>query len=180
MTLVNLIYLGIITDRIPVLPPFTPSHINIGASHRVPPIDFGNIFDVPRLAKLLDKPILEWRDVKDEESDDWDSLGCWNIWEAVQDEQRFPRPSEAPDSLALDISYTSMPKDIKLYPGEVHDFHTTFWNLAKFAYPDTRAPRMGVTKPSPYMEVILPPDEDMLCFDYMYYVCASTVSGFDC
>lgn len=177
MTFVNLIYLGIITDRIPVLAPFTPSHINMGAKNPVPPIDFGDVFDVPRLAKLLNWPVLEWRDIKDEQSNEWDGLGCWNVWEAVQDEEHHPRGSIAPEVLGLDLSYTHMPKDIKLLAPEIHDFHTTFWNLAKFAYPDTRASRIGETKTSEVLGLTLPPDEDMLCFDYLYYVCASTVSS---
>jgi hypothetical protein len=86
-----LIYLGLITDRIPVLPVFTPSHI--GGDK--PPIAFGDVFDVPRLSKLLGKPVIEWRDVKDPKSDQVDDLGCWSVWASVQGDPN-PRDSQVP------------------------------------------------------------------------------------
>lgn len=97
MTYGNLIYLALITDRIPILPMFTPSHIGGG----VPPIAFGEVFDVPRLRKLLGKPVLEWREVKDERSDVMDELGCWNLWQAVQYRESYPRPSIVPQHLKI-------------------------------------------------------------------------------
>ncbi len=78
-----------ITDRVPVIPMFTPSHI--GGS--VPPIAFGDVFDVPRLRKALNKPIIEWRDVKDPASNQLDNLGCWNVWESSQFYEPHPRGS---------------------------------------------------------------------------------------
>lgn len=53
-------YLGLITDRVPIIAEFIPSHIG----GHVPPIPFGEVFDVPRLRKELGKPVLEWREVK--------------------------------------------------------------------------------------------------------------------
>ncbi|KZT30814.1 hypothetical protein NEOLEDRAFT_1174185 [Neolentinus lepideus HHB14362 ss-1] len=61
MTAANLIYLGLITDRTPIVPPFTPSHIG----GDVPPIPFGEVFNVSRLAQALGTPVLEWHDVKE-------------------------------------------------------------------------------------------------------------------
>lgn len=57
---INLIYLGLITDRVAIIPEFIPSHIG----GHVPPIPFGEVFDVPRLRNELGKPVLEWREVK--------------------------------------------------------------------------------------------------------------------
>ena len=93
----NLLYLALITDRIAILPMFTPSHIG----GHVPPLDFGHVFDVPRLRKELGKPVLEWHEVKDRHSQEVDELGCWNVWEAVQDREAYPRRSHVPDHLKL-------------------------------------------------------------------------------
>lgn len=114
----NLVYLGVITgqcqdtimysarslisisaERIPVMPMFTPSHIG----GHVPPIAFGDVFDMARLRAGLGKPVLEWRDVKDPKSDAVDDLGCWNVWEAVQYHEAFPRASAVTRHLSLGL-----------------------------------------------------------------------------
>ncbi|KAJ3916990.1 hypothetical protein F5877DRAFT_80388 [Lentinula edodes] len=172
MTYANMIYLGFITDRVPVVPMFTPSHVNIGAANPVRPIAFGDVFDVPLMRKLTGKAILEWREVKDAESEDVDEIGCWNIWESVQYREHAPRGSAAPDHLKLDISYTKTPPWIKLIPDFEHDSHTTFWSLARLAFPQALHEDLGTPLPSPLHGVSRPPDAQMMCYDYMYYVCA--------
>ena len=97
MTYGNLIYLGMITSRIPIIPMFTPSHIGGG----VPPIAFGDVFDVPRLRKALNRPILEWREVKAEHSDSVDVLGCWDTWQSLQYTEKAPRGSVVTGHLNL-------------------------------------------------------------------------------
>jgi len=175
MTYMNLVYLGLITDRIPVMPMFTPSHIG----GHVRPIPFGDVFDVPRLRRLLGKPVLEWREVKDPQSDSIDELGCWNVWEAVQVHEAFPRDSAVTRHLNLDISYTKLPDSIKLIPNFEHDQHVSFWALAPYAYPEERNASLVTPLPSPRHNVSLPPDEQMLCFDYLYYTCALKPFEFD-
>ena len=101
MTYTNLIYLGMITDRVPIIPMFTPSHIGVD----VPPIPFGEVFDVPRFVKESGVQILEWDEVKDPQSDVVDDLGCWNIWEAVQYNEHGPRGSSVPHLLNLGMSF---------------------------------------------------------------------------
>lgn len=96
----NLLYLALITDRIPIIPMFTPSHIG----DAVPPIDFGLVFDVPRLRKVLGTPILEWHEVKDRKSDSVDEIGCWNVWEASQNREDYPRRSHVPEHIKLGLS----------------------------------------------------------------------------
>jgi len=71
----NLVYLELITERVPIIPMFYPSHIGYDR----PPIAFGDVFDVVRMRKLIGKPIVEWRDVKDPTSEALDTLGCWNV-----------------------------------------------------------------------------------------------------
>ncbi|KAF7311040.1 hypothetical protein HMN09_00647500 [Mycena chlorophos] len=167
-TYINLIYLGLITDRIPVVPMFIPSHVG----GHVPPIPFGEVFDVPRLRNLLGTSVLEWRDVKDVASPEIDDIGCWNIWESVQYREAFPRRSRIPDDLNLDISYTKTPDWIKMIPNYEHDQHVSFWSIATLAFPRTREANLVPPRPSPKHNVSLPPDEHMLCYDYLYYVSA--------
>jgi hypothetical protein len=66
----NLIYLGLLTDRIPILSTFVPVHVG----GHVPPITFGEIFDLPRLRKELGWPILEWHDVNHEKRSVWQAV----------------------------------------------------------------------------------------------------------
>ncbi|KAF9041716.1 hypothetical protein BDZ89DRAFT_1060087 [Hymenopellis radicata] len=176
MTLINLIYLGIITERVPILPPFTPSHVlQDGPASELP---FGDVFDVPRMQKLMNTPILEWRDVKNRAIAGDDELGCWNVWEATQYNEPNPRRSSVPELLKLDISYTLAPSWIKLYPNYEHDQHTTFWALARLASPETREVSLVTPLPSPN-NVSLAPDEQLLCYDYLYYVCAQQPYEYD-
>ena len=80
-----------------MLPMFVPSHIG----GQVPPINFGEVFDVPRLARGIRRPVLEWHQVKNSSSRELDELGCWNTWEAVQQRDHFPRRSVVPNLLSL-------------------------------------------------------------------------------
>ncbi|KAG6837668.1 hypothetical protein H0H93_004944 [Arthromyces matolae] len=169
MTYINLIYLAVITDRIPIIPMFIPSHIG----PTVPPVDFGVVFDVPRLRKALNIPILEWHEVKDRNSEEVDDIGCWNTWEAVQKAEAFPRRSFVPELLKLDISYTKAPSWIKVIPYFEHDAHAFFWSLAALAFPETRAANLVPPLESPAHHALLPPDEQLLCYDYLYFVCAN-------
>ncbi|KAF9270633.1 hypothetical protein L218DRAFT_976349 [Marasmius fiardii PR-910] len=163
---IHLIYLALITDRVPIIPVFTPSHIGRG----VTPIAFGDVFDVPRLRKLLGKPVLEWRDVKDEKSIEVEELGCWSIWETAQTGATGPRGDRAPELLHLDISYTKTPDWIRYAPDVPSDPHVLFWSLARLGFPDSRQASLVPPHPSPMHQVSLPPDEHMLCYDFMYYV----------
>ncbi|KAJ7103376.1 hypothetical protein B0H15DRAFT_209997 [Mycena belliarum] len=168
MTYMNLIYLGLITERIPIIPEFIPSHIG----GHVPPIPFGEVFDVPRLRNALGVSVLEWRDVKQHNSTVLEPLGCWNTWEAVQGREKFPRRSRSINDLNLDISFTRAPDWIKIIPNFEHDQHAFFWALAALSYPTTREANLVTPLPSPKQNVSLPPDEHLLCYDYLYYVSA--------
>ncbi|KAJ3482439.1 hypothetical protein NLI96_g6980 [Meripilus lineatus] len=168
MTYANLIYLGKITDRIPVVGIFTPSHIG----GDVPPIAFSEVFDVPRFIKDSGINMVEWDEVKDPDSEVLDDLGCWNIWETVQYYEHFPRGSPIPDWVGLDLSYTRAPDWMKLIPNYEHDKCSTFWALARLAYPEDRQRALGTPTTSPQHHAVLDPDEHMVCYDYLYYACA--------
>lgn len=51
----------------------------------------------------MGKPILEWHEVKDENSQHYEPIGCWNTWEAVQYDEHFPRRSPVPDIVKLGL-----------------------------------------------------------------------------
>ncbi|KAI0652041.1 hypothetical protein C8Q79DRAFT_899165 [Trametes meyenii] len=175
MTYANLIYLGSLTDRVPVIGMFTPSHIG----GDVPPIPFGEVFDVPRFNDESGIQIVEWDEVKDPESQVVDDLGCWNVWEAVQYNEHHPRGSSVPDWLKLDISYTKAPNWVKLIPDYPHDMCSTFWSLARLSFPEERARNIGNPLASPVHNATLDPDDHMLCFDYLYYACAQQSTDFE-
>ncbi|PFH49812.1 hypothetical protein AMATHDRAFT_146793 [Amanita thiersii Skay4041] len=169
ITYMNLLYLATVTERIPVIGMFIPSHIGF----EVESIDFGKVFDVPRLSKALNIPVLEWHEVKDRNSTETDELGCWNVWEAVQDREHKPRPSRLVDRLKLDISYTKAPTWVKILPNYEHDLHSSFFSLASLGFPEVRAESLVPPLESPINHARLPPDEHMLCYDYLYYTCSS-------
>ncbi|TFY60346.1 hypothetical protein EVJ58_g5205 [Rhodofomes roseus] len=174
MTIGNMIYLAMITSRVPVIPPFTSE---IGGD-RVP-IPFSDIFDLPYLRTTLGIPILEWQDVKDnrlaEELDaPPDELGCWNVWQAQNIIADAPRGGFSTSTLGLDISYTRAPDWIKLIPGFQHDLHSTFWSVARLAFPETRNEVLAQPAAHPTLPTQSgnqhPPDDQMLCYDILYYV----------
>ncbi|OCH88822.1 hypothetical protein OBBRIDRAFT_836268 [Obba rivulosa] len=178
MTIANMVFLAMVTSRVPIIPPFT-SHINAVAD----PLTFSDIFDVPRLARALNAPILEWADVKDlaaaeaQRESGQDEVGCWNIWEVDNVFAEGPRGSFTARVLNLDISYTRAPASVKLIPDFEHDSHSSFWALARLDAPNASAEILAdpVAHPTRLTEQghALPPDEQLLCYDYVYYLCAS-------
>ncbi|KAJ7446410.1 hypothetical protein B0H11DRAFT_2084608 [Mycena galericulata] len=169
MSTMNLIYLGLITDRVIVLPNYTPTHI--GFHHRT--LRFGEVFDIPRLQRALGprKQILEWHEIKDSNSSVIDDLGCWSVWQTVQTFEKQPRGGDVIASLNLDVSYTQVPKMVKMNDN-VNDRHSTFWALASLGFSSTRAASLVPPFPSSKHNISLPPDEHMLCYDTLYSVAA--------
>ncbi|KAJ7130798.1 hypothetical protein C8R43DRAFT_1025041 [Mycena crocata] len=163
MESMNLIYLGMITERVPILAPFRRMQ-NESKLH----VDFGDIFDVPRLQKEMGKRVLEWRQVKDPGSETLDELGCWNLERSVW---RSIYSSHRPNNFNLDISYTLAPDWVKLRPTDFSDMQATFWGLAALGYDDSR-PANTTPELSPIRQAALAPDNHLLCFDNLYFVCA--------
>lgn len=184
-----MLYLALMTQRVPILPPFAPSHIGEDA----PRAPFSEVFDLPRLSAALHMSILEWKDVKAENSTADDPLGCWSVWETIheQDGVHMPRHSWLADVLYVgmwhgdetsvpssrsmrflalthhssDMSYTPVPD----WARTAHPDHTTFARLARLAYPETRAQSLGDPHPSKRLGLKLPPDDHLLCFDVLYF-----------
>lgn len=184
-----MIYLALITQRVPILPPFAPTHVG-GDAPRVP---FGEVFDVPWLAAAIHSPILEWKDVKSGNSTEADPLGCWTVWETIHEEGgvRKPMHSWLADELhvgmwlgnarsiklltltrhASDMSYTPVPD----WVSTANRDYTTFARLARLGYPETRAQSLGDPHPSKSLGLKVPPDDHLLCFDILYFVSSDLV-----
>ncbi|KAG9002022.1 hypothetical protein FRB94_004172 [Tulasnella sp. JGI-2019a] len=169
---VNLIYLAILSSRVPVIPPHVPMHV--GSSSEVGILPFGDVWDIERLREQTGVPILEWRDVKSEDSIELDLLGCWTAWASAWSRNGNPRGSGLNWSLHVDISYTPIPDNAKLMNN-----HYAFHAVAALGFPDGR--REGIIQgawahddptpfPSPHKHVVLPPDERLMCLDLVYYL----------
>ncbi|KDQ07958.1 hypothetical protein BOTBODRAFT_88478, partial [Botryobasidium botryosum FD-172 SS1] len=170
MTFVNMIYLGILTERVPIIGPFLPTHIGWNESL----LPFSEIFDTERLSELLDLPIIEWWQVKDQSSSQIDALGCWSPW-AVSGPDNMFRGNGRWLDFGLDPSFTPTPRDVNYYDGP-GDWHIRFWPLAELGFPSGRAREHGETWPSTYLGVTLEPDEQVLCYDFLYYAVADRPS----
>ncbi|KAG8715214.1 hypothetical protein FRC11_005287 [Ceratobasidium sp. 423] len=181
---INLIYMAKLTDRIPIIPPFTPSHV--GSISEVGPLEFGDVFDVPRLANELGMHIIEWREVKHSLLDvhktegrvqsEVEKVGCWSAWALSPVSNGVPRHSEVPGLYNLDISYTPVPDTFSLSQGHRKDqYHLSLWSLASLGYQATREWAYGIqssrTLPvtSGTGERVMP-EEKLLCFDLLYYI----------
>ncbi|OCH94686.1 hypothetical protein OBBRIDRAFT_722038 [Obba rivulosa] len=175
MTYANMVYLGSITDRVTILPMFIPSHVGGDAGD----LAFGEVFDVPRFNRDSGIPAVEWSEVKDPQSEEMDTLGCWSVWEAVQYNEHYARHSWVPEKLNLDISYTKAPDWIKLVPNYEHDHSSTFWALARLSFPEERSKNIGQATPSTHLGYIADPDDHLLCYDYLYYAGALGEAEFD-
>lgn len=175
----NLIYLALITDRIPVVPKFTPSHVLMdGHADDLP---FGDVFDIPRLASLIRSPVLEWKDVKTDENPVTESLGCWAVWSVQQPFEPNPREGWFPRNSGLDVSFTKPPSWLQASP---NGKTSRFWDLARLSFPDARREWLNSGQyieqvPSPILNVVEDPDQQMLCMDYLFYVGAITEGEYD-
>ena len=168
MTYFNLLYLAKISGRTAVIPPFAPSHVGSEAGF----VPFGDVFDVPRLARNMGIPVIEWRDVKNENSTVSDEIGCWSPW-ATASNEHSPRGNTIEPHLALDVSYTPVPDSAILFPQYSNDPHTRFWSLASITFPTGRAAANLPAQarfPSRQSGQTQLPDEQMACFDFLYYV----------
>jgi hypothetical protein len=75
---------------------------------------------------------------------------------------------------ASDISYTTPPDWVYL-PHDGGEPHMAMWPLASLAFPSKRKD-LNTPELSPLHKVSLPPDEQLLCYDSLYYTGVQTVS----
>ncbi|KDQ15100.1 hypothetical protein BOTBODRAFT_301821 [Botryobasidium botryosum FD-172 SS1] len=167
MTYVNMIYLALLTQRVPIVGTFSPTHIGYNESL----LHFGEVFDVQRLGREIKTPVLEWRDVKDESSKQVELVGCWSPWAATGTDGQ-PRGNGNAHHFGIDVSYTRTPHDSNLLMSDRNDWHVKFWPLAELGFPDGRSRAIAVA-PGPTSSNILHgfanPDEHILCYDFLYF-----------
>ena len=73
MAYCNMIYLAILTKRVPILARFAPTHVGNEAGF----IPFSEIFDLPRMSKALGIPLIEWGQLKNLTNEPVEDIGCW-------------------------------------------------------------------------------------------------------
>ncbi|KIO17268.1 hypothetical protein M407DRAFT_33068 [Tulasnella calospora MUT 4182] len=175
ITWINLIHLAYVSQRIPVLPPLLPDEQHLGKGGTS--LDASDIFDMPRLAKTLKLPILEWRQLKraryyksyipadQEPHDDDEVLGCWSTYPATS-EDHDPSNALTPHFLHLNVQYTAAPANIST-PSD----SSPFSGLAQMLSPPGRVAALSVPPPTWAEEPISPapePDDQLACFDDLY------------
>ncbi|KAF9518214.1 hypothetical protein BS47DRAFT_1256054, partial [Hydnum rufescens UP504] len=181
MTYINVIFLAQITNRIPIIGPFVPSHVGNGEEAGFVP--FGDVFDVPRLAEAMHFPLLEWRDVKKPTvpGADRETFGGWTAWSRWDSIRRgLPRGNQVEGNLSLEVSYTPVHKSAKL-PIDWDYSHVSLMELARLAYLPGREAAL-LESPEPFVSegpnaVRIPPDHHLLCLDFLYY--ASILQPFE-
>ncbi|KAH7340519.1 hypothetical protein B0J17DRAFT_715729 [Rhizoctonia solani] len=178
MEIASLVYLSILTRRVPVVPAFLAEHFSKPVD--VAPITFSNIFDLPYLSGKLGIPVVEWHELKQTAHSPVDGLhpeiekiGCWSTTAGFKNSG--PSGSYSTELYGLDISYTPVPETYTLTHGFNPDTYIwSIWGLASLGF--TRS-RMRVLpdqfrKAFPLQsnpEQKLEPDETMLCWDTLYY-----------
>ncbi|KAG8830781.1 hypothetical protein FRB91_006423 [Serendipita sp. 411] len=197
MGVANLIFLSLLTPtHIPIIPPLVARpHMPVRAGYRA----FSDVFDLERLARSMNKEMVEWKDVKDlrglkgskmydgsMKADEQDEIGCWSVWMTAKRDATKPyQGTFLPDHLNLDISYTPMPVQARLFPdSNSPDQHASFYGLARLAQ-GTSSNRNPIssdplrpTVPNPHNHNVHLPDTHLTCFDFLYFVSASLV-GFE-
>jgi len=174
MTYANLIYLAMLTERVPIIGPFTPSHVGGDAGN----VLFSDVFDIEYLSKSIGIPVLEWHEVKNS-SEEIEDIGCWSVWQAVQVRESKPRITNALSLQGLDISFTAGPTSLQKFPGNPHDPSAHFWSVASLLYSPDRENSLRDPQPSEVHGAVLPPDDHLACFDYLYYICAYSSFEFE-
>jgi len=121
--------------RIAILPPFQPTHNTSKAGF----IPFSHIFDISRLSRLINLPVLEWQDIKNTQhwnrltgaaiaspatyqdgyyGGDLESVGCWSLDMARHPNGRLPEAGGVPKALSLDVSWMPVPEENFVIQGE--------------------------------------------------------------
>ncbi|KAJ7622484.1 hypothetical protein FB45DRAFT_125421 [Roridomyces roridus] len=162
----NLIYLAQMTERVPIIPRFRPVHLDPSLPH----MDFGDVFDVPRLRRATGIPILEWRQVKDLKSEIIEELGCWDIQNKTWD--YGSEYLDPPVDLKLDISYTRARDWVRLASHAEDAPSLLLWPLAALVSFTPRAiqlPTFPAAEPSRIHGTSHPPDTHLFCCNSMYF-----------
>lgn len=166
--------MAILTDRVPIVPLFTPSHVD----HSTPPVNFGDVFDIEQLSKAIRRPVIQWHDIKVLPSENTDVVGCWSVWDAVQRGYGGPRRSQMYTVADVDVSYTRAPGYVKRTDDWDNDPSSSYWSVATLAFPTfhNSGLRDHQPAPSPRLNETKEPSEQIFCYDFGYYFVAAGVS----
>lgn len=140
MASIHTVQLALLTNRIPILPPFPPSHT--GPKSGLLP--FSEVFDLPALSQNLDIPIFEWQDIKETVNphpdpqnvalygDRWngyyggemEEIGCWSLWMTQRGKGAKAREGRIPEAFSLDVSWTPVPWGNQVPKPSSEDYNT--------------------------------------------------------
>ena len=143
-------------------------------------ITFGEVFNLTTLRESLRLPILEWVEVKSlrkpvsiqfQPGNILEKVGCW----CARPNGKGPVWSQdVPTNLGLDPSYHQIAKDVFHAP-PVDDW-ISLNELSQFIWPKTPRDGGGPKKlmaPSRAFKHELMPDEQLACFDMLYFATVS-------
>jgi hypothetical protein len=97
MEAMNLIYIAIQANRTAVIPPINPGHLDGSAGSMA----FGQVFDLPRLSRAIQHPLVEWYDLKNVSEQHVDRISCWSVWMSAWETPREPTGSWSYSTLHL-------------------------------------------------------------------------------
>ncbi|KAG9086266.1 hypothetical protein FRC07_013137, partial [Ceratobasidium sp. 392] len=180
MDAIILVYLAVLTGRTPIIPPLLPSHF--GKITTVAPMNFGDVFDVLRLANKLGIPVLEWHEVKlmpyvnhGGAMPKLEEIGCWSTGAGNKASGGRPVGTIVPDVLGLDVSYTPVPSTFTISHGtDQKDYMWSIWALASLSFSESRQRQLDWQRPRTFPALSgsgkkIDPDDQLLCFDLLYY-----------
>ncbi|KAI5824666.1 hypothetical protein K523DRAFT_284615 [Schizophyllum commune Tattone D] len=150
--MLNLIYIGLLTTRVPVVPPFLANK-HIAGDKLLP---FGEVFDLTHLRAQLRVPVIDWRDIKPS-NETHEEIHCWALHKAM--------PAAITASLGVNASYSELPKSAM---GKKHHLLVA---LADLLYPSHMVTQQRQSLPGAYVQN--PPDKHIACFDYLYFASSS-------
>ncbi|KAJ3544446.1 hypothetical protein NMY22_g2773 [Coprinellus aureogranulatus] len=176
----HLIYLAVITQRIPIVPPMIPpGWVPIDAGM----IPFGELFNLTTLRANLRHPVLEWAEVKaipsnasvevDTELSDptVEDFGCWSTNKRTVGSPTWVKGAE--NVLRIDMSFTRIPDFAYMNESNKAEVHTTFPALSSLVWPkhpNAATRNLPLMAKSRLHQHSLPPDEQLACFDLLYFV----------
>ncbi|KAJ2933078.1 hypothetical protein H1R20_g4042, partial [Candolleomyces eurysporus] len=187
-----MVYLGHLSRRIPIVPPFVPqSHISSNAGI----LPFSDVYNLTNLRDALKYPILEWSDVKilspnasagqrvSRRADEGlelstvtvepEPFGCWSLRQPnLNIPIRVPRTEKV---LNVDMSFTRVPRMAFLTdnPGDPNTKFPALAALIAPEYPHRDGRNLPLLEPS-LLGAKLPPEQQLACFDFLYWM----TSGF--
>ncbi|KAG9076142.1 hypothetical protein FRC06_009681 [Ceratobasidium sp. 370] len=145
-------------------------------------MNFGDVFDVPRLANELGFPVLEWHEVKalayannGQAASSPEPVGCWSVSAGNKVSGGRPLSTAVHGVLNLDISYTPVPATFTLSHGAgQNDYVWSIWALASLGFPESRQRQLDWQRPHVFPALSgsgqkIDPDDQLLCFDLLYY-----------